>query len=82
MRLVAILFSIILSSCASTPAKYHVVPVLVPTKDYSGTVKRASIIQCPRPVQVEVFTHLKSRDDYISRLLSVISIHNGGGNDR
>lgn len=80
MRLSAILFLITLSSACST-IEYRNVPVFAPAAPYVGTVKRASIIQCPRPVQEEVYRHLKSRDDYVETLLSVIEIHNGGGHE-
>lgn len=74
-KMIAILITLIsLSGCETTPS---VVPVIVPPKHYSGTVKLSEIKQCPVPVQKSVYIHLRSREQYIETLIDVIKAHNG-----
>jgi hypothetical protein len=72
IRILIILIS--LSACSTTSI---IVPVEMPPAMYVGTVKRSSIIQCPAPVQIEVYKHLIRRDQYIQTLVDVIEAHNG-----
>lgn len=80
MRYLMIVISTILIASCST-VEYKKSPVIIPAAPYSGTVRLASIVQCPVPVQREVYLHLKSRDDYIETLLAVIKVHNEGSNE-
>lgn len=73
-KMIAILItSMILSSCATT---IEFAPVTIPAKPYIGTVKKESILQCPKEVRKEVYVRLRQREQYIETLIETIKAHN------
>lgn len=75
-RVASTLIILMTISACSTPPEIKVVPVIIPPKHYSGTVKQSEALQCPEEVRKSLFIHLKKRDQYIKMLTDVIKAHN------
>lgn len=77
-RAMIFLITLMISACASKPAPApEVVQVFIPEKNYSGKPKRVDILTCGDDAQERIFLHLKKRDQYIEKLITVIKVHNG-----